>query len=75
MDIKVGFVDTARELTISTDLAQDEVSEKVSAALSDDAGIFDLKDKKGRRYLIRSSRIAYVEVGVPAHHSVGFSGS
>lgn len=75
MDIKVGFADNARELVISTNLEQEEVAAKVSAALADESGVLDLSDEKGRRYLIRNSRIAYVEVGTASPRTVGFAGA
>ncbi|WP_080796121.1 DUF3107 domain-containing protein [Corynebacterium pacaense] len=75
MDIKVGFSDTARELIISSGLSQDEVVAKVSEALTNESGVFDLSDDKGRRYLIRNSRIAYVEVGTSTPRTVGFAGA
>lgn len=75
MDIKVGFADTARELIISSNLSQDEVVTKVSEALTNESGVFELSDDKGRRYLIRNSRIAYVEVGTSAPRTVGFAGA
>ncbi len=75
MDIKVGFADSARELVISSNLSQDEVAAKVSEALANDSGVFDLSDEKGRRYLVRNSRIAYVEVGTTTPRAVGFAGA
>lgn len=75
MDIKVGFADNARELVISTDLGQEEVAAKVAQALADESGVLDLGDEKGRRYLIRNSRIAYVEVGTASPRTVGFAGA
>ncbi|BAU95158.1 hypothetical protein N24_0896 [Corynebacterium suranareeae] len=74
MDIKIGFADTARELVISSALEQDEAAAKVSEALANDSGVLDLSDEKGRRYIIRNSRIAYVEVGTNSPRTVGFAG-
>lgn len=75
MDIKIGFADTARELVISSSLQQDEAAAKVAEALGNESGVLDLSDEKGRRYLIRNSRIAYVEVGTSAARPVGFAGA
>lgn len=75
MDIKIGFADSARELTISASSSQDEVAAKVAEALADDSGVFDVTDDKGRRYLVRNSRIAYVEVGTNSPRTVGFAGA
>ena len=75
MDIKIGFADSARELIISSNSSQDEVAAKVAEALADDSGVFDVTDYKGRRYLVRNSRIAYVEVGTNTPRTVGFAGA
>ena len=75
MDIKIGFADSARELIISANSSQDEVAAKVAEALADDSGVFDVTDDKGRRFLVRNSRIAYVEVGTTTPRAVGFAGA
>lgn len=75
MDIKIGFADSARELIISVNQNQDEVTAKVTAALADDSGVFDMTDEKGRRFLVRNSRISYVEVGTTTPRAVGFAGA
>lgn len=74
MDIKFGFADNARELTISAEGTQEELTEKINAALS--AGeLLELKDEKGRKYLVRTDRVIYVEVGAVKPQAVGFAGA
>lgn len=72
MDIKIGFSDSPRELTLSTNDSQDEVRAKVAAALQADSGVLELTDERGRHYLVRNSRIAYVELGAATARTVGF---
>lgn len=74
MDIKIGFSDSARELVVVSNQTQDEVLALVTAALADDAGVLQLADDKGRQYVVRNSRIAYVEVGKNQARQVGFAG-
>ncbi|AKK02555.1 DUF3107 domain-containing protein [Corynebacterium epidermidicanis] len=74
MDIKIGFTDSPRELTIATDASQDEVRAKVAAALEAESGVLELSDDRGRQYLVRNSRIAYVEIGAANARTVGFIG-
>ncbi len=74
LDIKIGFADSPRELVIPTETSQDEVVDQVTAALEGEAGILELSDEKGRKFLINVERITYVEVGVTAQRSVGFAG-
>lgn len=75
MDIKIGFADSPRELVISSTASQEEIAGRVSEALANDSGVLDLSDDKGNRYIVRNSRIAYVEVGTQNARAVGFAGA
>jgi hypothetical protein len=44
----------------------------VSAALGGDSNVLSLSDEKGRRFVINTARIAYVEIGVADSRRVGF---
>ena len=72
MEVKIGVQYAARELVIETDLSTDEVEKSVAAALSGDAGVLSLTDTKGRRVLVPSAKLAYVELGSPTSRGVGF---
>ena len=63
MDIKFGFADTARELVISAAGDQAELTQKINSALADNSTL-ELEDDKGRKYLVRTDRVVYVEVGI-----------
>lgn len=45
----------------------------VSDALTGGDGILSLQDDKGRKYLVQSSKIAYVEIGPSDIRKVGFA--
>lgn len=75
MDIKIGFVESPRELVITTDTNQEEVADQVIEALSNDAATLQLTDAKGVRYVIRARQIAYVELGTTTQRFVGFAGA
>lgn len=75
MDIKIGFVESPRELVITTDAKQEEVADQVTEALSNDAANLQLTDAKGVRYVIRARQIAYVELGTTTQRFVGFAGA
>ncbi len=75
MDIKIGFVDSPRELVVSSNDSQEEAVTKVSAALKAGSGVLELEDNKGRRYLVRNDRIAFVEFGTNEARTVGFAGA
>ena len=72
MEVKVGVADTARELLINSSQTPEEVESLVAGALKDSSGTLALTDDKGRRYLVPSSRVAYVEIGSADSRKVGF---
>ena len=74
MDIKFGFADTARELVISAAGDQADLTQKINSALADNSTL-ELEDDKGRKYLVRTDRVVYVEVGSAKQHAVGFAGA
>lgn len=74
MDIKFGFADTARELVISAAGDQAELTQKINSALADNSTL-ELEDDKGRKYLVRTDRVVYVEVGIAKKRAVGFAGA
>lgn len=72
MEVKIGVADTARELLINSSQTPEEVESLVTDALKDSSGTLALTDDKGRRYLVPSARVAYVEIGSADSRKVGF---
>lgn len=72
VEVKIGITDSPRELVLASTQTPAEVEELVSAALSDGSGLLRLSDERGRRFLIHTARIAYVEIGVADARRVGF---
>jgi hypothetical protein len=72
VEVKIGVQHASRELVIDTSLSGDEIADEVSKALSGEAGVLSLSDTKGRRVLVPSEKLAYVELGTPAAGQVGF---
>lgn len=73
MEVKIGVVDSPRELLLTSNLSPDEVEALVADALKNPTGQLTLVDDKGRRYIIPSGRVAYVEIGTADVRKVGFS--
>lgn len=73
MEVKVGVADTARELTINSSQTPEEVEALVVDALKSSTGTLTLIDDKGRRYMVPSARVAYVEIGSADTRKVGFA--
>ena len=71
MEIKIGVQQATRELTLETDDSPEAVEKLVSEALSG-GQVLVLTDTKGRRVLVPSDRLAYVEIGGGVSGQVGF---
>ncbi len=72
MEVKVGVVDSSRELAIASPQTPDEVESLVADALAKADGRLALNDDKGRRFIVPSAKIAYVEIGPEETQRVGF---
>ena len=77
MEIRIGFADTSRELVFRAAGTQEEVASRLAAVLNghgDEANqaVVELEDEKGAKFLIRTDKVVYVEVGKPKPHAVGF---
>lgn len=73
MEVKIGIKDTPRELVVSSGQSAEEVESLVADALKVADGVFRLTDEKGRKFLIPSDRIAYVEIAPTDVRKVGFA--
>ena len=73
MEVKIGIAESARELVVSSDQKPDDVQALVNEALASENGLLRLDDDKGRRYLIRASQIAFVEIAPDDARRVGFA--
>ena len=73
MEIKIGVVESARELLVNSDLSPDEVEELVADTFAGKQAVLKLVDDKGRRFVIPSARISYVEIGASDSRKVGFA--
>jgi Protein of unknown function (DUF3107) len=72
VEVKIGITDSPRELVFSSVQTPAEVEELVAAALREGSGLLSLNDDRGRRFLIHSAKIAYVEIGAADSRRVGF---
>ena len=72
MEVKIGVSDSPRELVFNSAQTPSEVEKLVTDALSKDSGVLSLTDEKGRRFLVQTARINYVEIGAADVRRVGF---
>jgi hypothetical protein len=72
VEVKIGVTDSPRELSFNSAQTPIEVEKLVTDALGKDTGVLSLTDEKGRRFLVQTTRIAYVEIGAADVRRVGF---
>ncbi|SDI77142.1 Protein of unknown function [Nonomuraea jiangxiensis] len=76
MEIKIGIRSVHRELIVETDLSAEQVEEAIRNALSADrGGVFAITDVKGRRVVVPTASLGFVEIGEDESRPVGFGGT
>jgi len=70
MEIRIGVQNVSREIVVETDKSSDDISALVTKALS--GGVLDLMDVQGRRVVVPSAALAYVQIGEEVKRRVGF---
>jgi 3-hydroxyacyl-CoA dehydrogenase len=73
VEVKIGVQRTPREIVLESTQSPDEVEAAVRDALKDPSGVLALVDEKGRRVVVPSALIAYVEIADADHRRVGFA--
>lgn len=71
VEITIGVQHLARELVVESDLTADEAANQISAALSEGKTL-ELDDSRGRRVIVPTASIGYVEIGSETTRPVGF---
>jgi uncharacterized protein DUF3107 len=72
VEVKIGVQHAPREIVIESAQSVDEVRASVESALAKQGGLLSLEDEHGRKIMVPSDRVAYVEIGEPAGRKVGF---
>ena len=72
MEVKIGVQNATRERVLDSSESSDAVAKAVAAALEGDEKVLTLSDSKGRRVLVPTAKLAYVEIGSPTAGQVGF---
>ena len=76
MEVKIGVLHTPREIVLESTQSPTEVEQLVKDAMrGNDAtgGVLVLIDEKGRRGIVPSAIVAYVEIAEADHRRVGFA--
>ena len=74
MDVRIGVTQSPRELTLELpdDADREALKQSITGALSGDAPVLTLVDRKGREVMVPSAKLAYVELGSPDSGRIGF---
>lgn len=71
MEVKIGIQQAQRELVFDVDQDVETVEKHIAEAVASE-GLISLTDTKGRRVLVPTARLAYVEIGGGVSGTVGF---
>ena len=73
MELRIGVVHTAKELTAELEGGADDVIAQVDAALASGSAVVWFTDTKGRRIGAPADKIAYIEIDEDSNSKrVGF---
>ncbi len=72
MDIRIGIINSPRELSFESKQSAADIEKIVATALESDSKFLRLVDDKGRVFLVPVQSLAYIEVGSEQSRRVGF---
>jgi hypothetical protein len=72
VEIRIGIVNTGRELNFETSASADEVRTLVSSALEQGSSHLEFSDVKGNSYLVPTANLGFIELGTEESRRVGF---
>ncbi|MEV0375342.1 DUF3107 domain-containing protein [Streptomyces sp. NPDC050636] len=72
MEVKIGVQHAPREIILESGQSAEDVERAVADALDGKSTLLSLVDDHGRKVLVPSDRLAYVEIGEPTTRKVGF---
>jgi hypothetical protein len=73
VDIRIGIVNTARELMFQTTQSAAEIEKAIADSVGSDSGTLRLEDEKGHIYVVPAKNLAFVEIGQEKARKVGFA--
>ena len=73
MEVKIGVQYAHRELVLESNQSATEIEQAVSEALSGKSATLSLVDDKGRRVIVPTDKLTYVEIAETTPRTVGFT--
>ncbi|CAH0131148.1 hypothetical protein SRABI76_00302 [Microbacterium oxydans] len=72
MEIRIGIINTGRELSFDTGSSAEDVRTQVATALEQNTPHVSFSDVKGNSYIVPTANLAYIELGTEESRRVGF---
>ena len=72
MEVKIGVQYAARELVVESAQTPAEVEQAVTEAMAKDS-VLTLTDEKGRKVIVPTAKLAYVEIAESSSRPFGFT--
>jgi hypothetical protein len=72
MEVRIGVKGAPRELVIESAQTPDEIQQAIDTALTSNAPTVVLLDEKGKRVVVATDKLAYVEIAEAESRRVGF---
>jgi len=70
MEIRIGVQHVTKEIVVETDRSSDDIAALVTKSLA--GSVLDLMDLQGRRVIVPTNSLAYVQIGEEIKRRVGF---
>ncbi|MEI2716784.1 MAG: DUF3107 domain-containing protein [Candidatus Nanopelagicales bacterium] len=71
MEVRIGIQDSPREVVFESAAEPEDLADVISEAWAANE-LVTLEDVKGRRILVPTDKVAYIELGAPLAGRVGF---
>lgn len=72
MEVRIGIINVAREIGLESSQSPAEIEQLLADALAAKSPYLSIADEKGKRFLVPTAGIAYVEIGAEESRRVGF---
>jgi Protein of unknown function (DUF3107) len=72
VEVRIGVKGAARELVIESAQSADEIQAVIAKALEAGDMLVTLVDEKGKRVLVTTDKLAYIEIAEADSRRVGF---
>ena len=72
MDIRIGIINSPREINFESSQTAQEIESLVATALESESKFVKLTDSKGKLFIVPVATIGYIEIGSESTRRVGF---